>query len=61
MLDTGARAPARGSIIRVHIEAIRALRHPDMAGDAAARAAVLAGLRNLTTRHAQSTDDGSST
>lgn len=50
LLDTGNRAATRAAIIRVHIDAMRALRHPDMAGDKAARAAVLSGLRNLTAR-----------
>jgi hypothetical protein len=57
MLDAGERAPTRGAIIRVHIEAMRALRHPDMAGDKTARAAVLAGLRGLTARYAQPVDE----
>lgn len=59
MLDSTERASARGPIIRVHIEAMRALRHPDMAGDVAARAAVLAGLRGLTARYAQPVDEPS--
>jgi len=58
MLDANAdRLPTRPAIIRVHIEAMRALRHPDMAGDKAARAAVLAGLRGLTSRYAQPIED----
>ncbi|MBL8536675.1 MAG: hypothetical protein JNM59_04665 [Hyphomonadaceae bacterium] len=40
------------SAIKVHIDAMRALRRPDVSGNAAARAAVLSGLRGLAKRHA---------
>jgi hypothetical protein len=51
LLDSEDRNGTRAATIRVHIDSMRALRHPDMAGDQAARAAVLEGLRNLTARH----------
>jgi hypothetical protein len=38
--------------IQVHIDAMRALRRPDVAGDKNARAAVLSGLRGLAKRQA---------
>jgi hypothetical protein len=50
LLDSEDRSSRRAAAIRVHIDSMRALRHPDMAGDQAARAAVLEGLRNLTAR-----------
>lgn len=36
--------------VKVHIDAMRALRNPDVAGNKAARAAVLSGLRGLALR-----------
>lgn len=53
LLDSTETSPRRAGTIRVHIESMRALRHPDMAGDQAARAAVLEGLRALTARHVE--------
>lgn len=50
LLDSGDRTPTRAATIRVHIDSMRALRHPDLAGDQSARAAVLEGLRDLTAR-----------
>lgn len=38
--------------IQVHIDAMRALRRPDVAGNTEARAAVLSGLRGLAKRQA---------
>lgn len=51
LLDSAERTSTRAATIRVHIDSMRALRHPDLAGDQAARAAVLQGLRDLTARH----------
>jgi hypothetical protein len=38
--------------MRVHIDALRTLRRPELAGDAAARAAVVQGLRKVASRTA---------
>jgi hypothetical protein len=49
----GAReaGPPPQAAIVVHIEAMRALRKPELAGDLAARVAVLTGLRGLAARY----------
>jgi hypothetical protein len=36
--------------VKLHVDSMRALRHPGMAGDEKARAAVLGGLRQLTAK-----------
>ncbi len=43
------RAPPRAPVL-VHVEAMRALRRPELAGDKQARMAVLQGLRGLVTK-----------
>ena len=53
LLDSTEPTATRAATIRVHIDSMRALRHPDLAGDQAARAAVLQGLRDLTARHVE--------
>jgi chemotaxis protein histidine kinase CheA len=50
LVATGAKTRAANAAISVHIDAMRVLRNPDIAGDAAARAAVIAGLRGLGAR-----------
>jgi hypothetical protein len=50
---TVARADGEGldlRAIRVHVEALKSLRRPDVHGDAAIRAAVLDGLRQVTAK-----------
>lgn len=49
-LSTSAGARRLADILRVHVEAMRALRMPAVAGDEALRAAVLAELRKLTAK-----------
>lgn len=50
LLSTAEGARATPQAVAVHISAMRALRNPEMAGDKAARGAVLAGLRGLTAK-----------
>jgi HPt (histidine-containing phosphotransfer) domain-containing protein len=38
--------------VRVHVDALRTLRRPELSSDATARAAVVAGLRRVATRKA---------
>ncbi|MGE0742192.1 MAG: hypothetical protein AB7O98_12700 [Hyphomonadaceae bacterium] len=47
----GDRSSAHQRIVTVHVEAMRALRRPQVEGNEAARAAVLAGLRDVVSRH----------
>lgn len=49
-LLAGDQSKVPTAAIIVHIDSMRLLRKPDLAGDAAARGAVLAGLRNMTKR-----------
>jgi hypothetical protein len=50
LLSTAEGARATPQAVAVHVSAMRALRKPEMAGDKAARGAVLAGLRGLTAK-----------
>ncbi len=50
LLSTADQAKVPLAAISVHLDAMRLLRKPEMAGDAAARGAVLAGLRGMTKR-----------
>jgi|CXWL01.1.fsa_nt_gi hypothetical protein len=50
LLGAGDQTKVPTAAIVVHIDSMRLLRKPDLAGDAAARGAVLAGLRNMTKR-----------
>lgn len=45
------KAPPRAAVV-VHVEAMRALRRPELAGDKAARMAVLQGLRGVVQKFA---------
>lgn len=50
LLSINEAGPPPQAAIAVHVEAMRALRRPELAGDQAARSAVLAGLRGLAAR-----------
>lgn len=45
----------RAKAVKVHVETMRALRHPGIEGNGAARAQVLQGLRQLTQKLSQQT------
>lgn len=46
------RSAARQTVARLHVEAMKALRRPQIEENAAAREAVVAGLRQVVSRHA---------
>ncbi len=50
LLSTADQAKVPLAAISVHLDAMRLLRRPEIVGDAAARGAVLAGLRGMTKR-----------
>lgn len=50
LLSAADAAHPPTAAVLVHIDAMRALRRPDVSGDKAARAAVLSGLRGLAKR-----------
>ncbi|MBI1251538.1 MAG: hypothetical protein GC189_08710 [Alphaproteobacteria bacterium] len=51
-LTTDDRPAPTQAMVAVHVDAMRALRRPELAGSPEARAAVLAGLKDLTRRAA---------
>lgn len=52
LLDLNAGAQAHAAV-KVHADAMRALLHPDVSGDAARREAVLTGLHRVTARFSE--------
>lgn len=50
---TASKEKAPLAAVRVHIDAMRVLRKPELAGDKVARGAVLAGLRGMTAKLAK--------
>ncbi len=52
LLSASSRDEKFQESVRVHVDAMRTLRRPELSGDVNARAAVVAGLRRVATRKA---------